>query len=158
MSANILIKNLQEAPEVVEIMDKFGLSSCWCDDAVFLFSKSSAILVSDLVHEYEADVQVYDRASRGITFNLYGIANCIVGLDRRASLEQPVEEYFRSLDFEKINLRTERKRRSLCFALAFINLYGDKIFVGSPSVEFPNFFTVVTDLVSKKWEGCMDCS
>lgn len=156
MAPNENIEKLLSAREIDEITCNLGLLSSWCDSTIFLFSDSRAILISDLTQEYEIDVQIYDRLGRVVTFNLYGVAADIIDSGQREVFDDLILKYFESIDFDELHLRTDRKKRSLCFSLAVLRLYGARIFSDSFLLDFSKYFSLVIDQVSEKWERCMN--
>jgi hypothetical protein len=154
MTPNIKMEKLLELQEFKGIVAKYKISSVWCRGTVFLFSASTAILFQDLIQDDETDVFLYDRSRRRCTANMYGIADRITNpADKR--LEELTAWYAKVIDFGSISLRGDRKKESLSFSLALLELYGGQILFDSSFLGFDEIFTSPILEVTNEWETCM---
>jgi hypothetical protein len=97
---------------------------------------------------------LYDRAGHGLTFNLYGVAKAVLGAGEQARLDQRIQHYLMALDFAQLALHSERKRSSLAFGLALLDLHGDRIFSGRLPRELPQLFET-RPVCWPQWERAM---
>jgi hypothetical protein len=154
MTPNIKMQKLPELQEFKGIVAKYKISSVWCRSTVFLFSASSAILFQDLIQDDETDVFLYDRSRRRCTANMYGIADRIANPANK-QLRELTAWYTKVIDFESLSLRSDRKKESLSFSLALLELYGDQILFDSSLLGFGEIFTSPISEVANEWEACM---
>jgi hypothetical protein len=154
MTPNPALAALPQLPPVRELMQRLALSTLWLDNCIFIFNGTTAVLLSDLTQEYEADIMLYDRASRGLTLNLYGIARSLVGAGEQVHMDRLIQHYVLALDFAQLALNSERKRSSLAFGLALLDLHGDRILSGRLRDELPHLFGT-RPIQWHRWEHAM---
>jgi hypothetical protein len=154
MIPNMKMEGLIELKEFKRVVVKYRVSSLWCRNAVFLFTKSSAIVFQDLIQEDEVDAFLYDRIKGLCTANMYGIADRIVDpKDNR--LNELTSAYLKVIDFGRLSLHSDRKKESLSFSLALLDLYGSQILFEPLSLNFRELFSAPIVQVTNQWEQCM---
>lgn len=155
MTPNLKMERLLELEEFKKIAVKYKMSSSWCRGMIFLFNGASAVIFQDLIQEDEVDALFYDRITRSCTANMYGISDRIVdSKDNR--LNELTSAYINVIDFGRLSLLSERKKESLAFSLAILELYGDRILVDSLNLNFKELFSTPIVQISDQWEHCMD--
>lgn len=155
MTPNLQLNALIDIPEFEKIRQRYRLISVWCRDSIFLFDKRSLVIFQDLREEDETDVYYYDRRAHAATFNMYGIADRVSNPEDKR-LDDLAAIYAKNIDFESMAMRTDRKRRSLAFSLALLEVHGETIFrEGEMYMNFRENFTRVIKQIADDWERCM---